>query len=234
LLKPRKAKDSSRKHKKHKSVDEDFEQKLDNSVQNGITSCASFHLILILSDTPDVPSKKSKKRKRDTQDITLIDNDTKEKRKKRKSSEVNALEPAPEVSSAPPSHLPSSPPSPSDTEAFLSKHSITIHASRSGGTVIPILSFDQLDVSIDLKQAFAGFKEPTPIQACSWPPALNGQDVVGIAETGRLVAYLVLSSFKFSVQSVVARLWHLGFPPCRSSYPPVEVKNPKIQEFRYL
>ncbi|KAG1845107.1 P-loop containing nucleoside triphosphate hydrolase protein [Suillus subalutaceus] len=26
--------------------------------------------------------------------------------------------------------------------------------------------------------------EPTPIQACTWPPALKGKDVVGIAETG--------------------------------------------------
>ena len=28
------------------------------------------------------------------------------------------------------------------------------------------------------------FTDPTPIQACSWPPLLAGRDVVGIAETG--------------------------------------------------
>ncbi|PCH33058.1 DEAD-domain-containing protein [Wolfiporia cocos MD-104 SS10] len=50
--------------------------------------------------------------------------------------------------------------------------------------VTPVLSFDQLDVPSELHSAFEGFKEPTPIQACSWPPALAGRDVVGIAETG--------------------------------------------------
>ncbi|KAI0726022.1 P-loop containing nucleoside triphosphate hydrolase protein [Fomitopsis betulina] len=49
---------------------------------------------------------------------------------------------------------------------------------------MPVLSFDQLDVAAGLQSAFKGFKEPTPIQACSWPPALQGRDVVGIAETG--------------------------------------------------
>lgn len=48
----------------------------------------------------------------------------------------------------------------------------------------PILSFNQLSIPDALRSAFAGFKEPTPIQACAWPPALEGKDVVGIAETG--------------------------------------------------
>lgn len=30
----------------------------------------------------------------------------------------------------------------------------------------------------------AGFKEPSPIQAQSWPMALSGRDVVAIAQTG--------------------------------------------------
>ncbi|KIJ04739.1 hypothetical protein PAXINDRAFT_94366, partial [Paxillus involutus ATCC 200175] len=50
--------------------------------------------------------------------------------------------------------------------------------------VIPVTSFDQLCIPDALKIAFQGFKEPTPIQACAWPPALQGHDVVGIAETG--------------------------------------------------
>ncbi len=33
-------------------------------------------------------------------------------------------------------------------------------------------------------QVCAGFKNPTPIQAQSWPIALSGRDAVGIAETG--------------------------------------------------
>ncbi|KAL1759086.1 P-loop containing nucleoside triphosphate hydrolase protein [Schizophyllum commune] len=48
----------------------------------------------------------------------------------------------------------------------------------------PVVSFAQLAVPDEIRQSFKGFKEPTPIQACTWPPALEGRDVVGIAETG--------------------------------------------------
>ncbi|EPS98066.1 hypothetical protein FOMPIDRAFT_1165803 [Fomitopsis schrenkii] len=71
-----------------------------------------------------------------------------------------------------------------EVDAFLAKHSITIHVPDGSDSVTPVLSFDQLDVPSGLQSAFKGFKEPTPIQACSWPPALQGKDVVGIAETG--------------------------------------------------
>ena len=74
-----------------------------------------------------------------------------------------------------------------DASAFLTKHSITIHTPPDLSPVIPVISFDQLQVPEALKVAFKDFKEPTPIQACTWPPALQGHDVVGIAETGRYV-----------------------------------------------
>lgn len=51
-------------------------------------------------------------------------------------------------------------------------------------SVTPVVNFSQLNVPAELSSTFAGFKEPTPIQACTWPPALEGRDVVGIAETG--------------------------------------------------
>ncbi|KAF8971589.1 P-loop containing nucleoside triphosphate hydrolase protein [Flammula alnicola] len=74
--------------------------------------------------------------------------------------------------------------SPADAAAFLEKHSITITAPPGVPSVTPVISFAQLDVPAELSASFAGFKEPTPIQACTWPPALEGRDVVGIAETG--------------------------------------------------
>lgn len=86
------------------------------------------------------------------------------------------------LSSKLPSISSPSPPSADEANAFLKKHSITIYSSS---TVIPIMSFGQLDIPEELKTAFKGFKEPTPIQACAWPPALACKDVVGIAETGR-------------------------------------------------
>lgn len=69
--------------------------------------------------------------------------------------------------------------SPSEIEDFLKKHFIVIH-----GQVTPALSFGAFSLPSALRDAFDGFKEPTPIQACCWPPALEGRDVVGIAETG--------------------------------------------------
>lgn len=69
---------------------------------------------------------------------------------------------------------------PSDIQGYLARNSIAIH-----GDVTPILSFTSLDIPDELRQCLLTFKEPTPIQACTWPPLLAGRDVVGIAETGR-------------------------------------------------
>ncbi|KAI4517160.1 DEAD-domain-containing protein [Schizophyllum commune Loenen D] len=75
-------------------------------------------------------------------------------------------------------------PSPSEVESFLTKHAITIHTPDGVPRPTPVVSFAQLAVPEEIRQSFKGFKEPTPIQACTWPPALEGRDVVGIAETG--------------------------------------------------
>ncbi|KAF8554540.1 DEAD-domain-containing protein [Imleria badia] len=84
----------------------------------------------------------------------------------------------------PPAQIAITPTDSTAASAFLTKHSITIHTPPSLLPVIPVISFDQLQVPEALKVAFKDFKEPTPIQACAWPPALQGHDVVGIAETG--------------------------------------------------
>lgn len=127
---------------------------------------------------------KKKKRKRASDEDTPVDSEAsstkKEKKEKKPKTEEAAAEQAVASSSKTQSLVP--PPSASDVGAFLTKHAITIH-SPSPST--PILSFDQLDVPAGLRAACDGFTEPTPIQACSWPAALAGQDVVGIAETGR-------------------------------------------------
>lgn len=81
-----------------------------------------------------------------------------------------------------------------DIAAYLQKHSITIDygsGSQASGSsdLKPIISFSQIlpRIPSGLHNTFATFKEPTPIQACTWPPLLAGRDVVGIAETGRFV-----------------------------------------------
>lgn len=111
--------------------------------------------------------------------------DEKKKEKRRRKAELAAAAAA--ESAEPTSSSPKSSPSQSEIDAFLAKNSITITVPDSSSPVTPVLSFSQLNVPPQLSEAFSAkykFKEPTPIQACTWPPALEGKDVVGIAETG--------------------------------------------------
>lgn len=127
--------------------------------------------------------KEKKKRKRD-------DEGTSESRKGKKTQNNGGKEaflPDPVASVGPSSAKMSVQAKPSSTEVseFLVKHGITIDTPPGVQSPTPIISFSQLHIPDQLRTAFAGFKEPTPIQACTWPPGLEGHDVVGIAETGR-------------------------------------------------
>ena len=152
--------------------------------------------------TEDKKEEKKKKRKRDEQDETTIaeapntsesKKEKKEKKKRRKVEDAAQDTPTsstPVETSSTPSKSSSKPQisstlSVTEATAFLAKHSITIHTPSKVPQVTPIINFSQLDIPSDLRSSFDGFKEPTPIQACTWPPALEGRDVVGIAETGR-------------------------------------------------
>jgi len=59
----------------------------------------------------------------------------------------------------------------------------------------PVVSFGHLGLPEELMQGIRkhGYVKPTPIQAQAIPAALNGRDVIGIAETGsgKTVAYLM-------------------------------------------
>jgi len=140
------------------------------------------------------PPEKKKKRKRDTaeeQGPADPNSSNKEKeRKRKKESELTEVYKS-SLSPTPPTLVPSSSsaPSPAQIQTFLTTHSITIHTPQNHPPLTPIISFSQLSsaatpIPPKLRSAFTGFKEPTPVQACTWPPALAGQDVVGIAETG--------------------------------------------------
>ncbi|KAG2160241.1 P-loop containing nucleoside triphosphate hydrolase protein [Suillus bovinus] len=138
-------------------------------------------------------SKKLKKRKHDgTQETDSADKPSPSKKHKKKKHDHEADTPsanAAMTSQQPLLATPSSQPStkscsPAEAEAFLEKHNITISTQTNSDAVIPVISFDQLNIPDGLRGAFTGFNEPTPIQACTWPPALKGKDVVGIAETG--------------------------------------------------
>ncbi|KZW02094.1 DEAD-domain-containing protein [Exidia glandulosa HHB12029] len=91
--------------------------------------------------------------------------------KKRKKAEAKAKAAA---------ATPTSSASSKDVAGYLEEH----HIALSDAVFTPILAFDQLSLSAELRTCLSTFKEPTPIQACTWPPLLAGRDVVGIAETG--------------------------------------------------
>ncbi|CAE6488011.1 unnamed protein product [Rhizoctonia solani] len=126
--------------------------------------------------------------------------ESKEERKKRKAekraqrealAQADVLNSTPAVDGQLPTPPPtasasgSSTPTSSEASAYLTKNNITIQSPS--GDVIPILKFSQLasfGVDEQLIKATDKFKEPSLIQACSWPASLKGNDVVGIAETG--------------------------------------------------
>jgi ATP-dependent RNA helicase DBP3 len=129
--------------------------------------------------------------------------DKKEKKKRKKEKKAAEQSAASSSSSTP---KPSAPPATDEECAeYLSKNSITITVSAGQSGFKPCLSFASLPVSPELAKSFAKFKEPTPIQACTWPPALEGKDVVGIAETGRYIIYTFGPDYKLTFKPVAKR-----------------------------
>ena len=194
----------SRRNKRHLGNDEPMF--VDQGCQSKICLKVEVAKIYLwFTDSTEDKKEKKKKRKRDEQEgITLaefpeipsISESKKERkeRKRRRKMEKSATEDA--LTSLTPAEASYTPPTTSpepqicsttsaEITAFLAEHSITINTPPNVPQVTPIINFSQLDIPSDLRSSFDGFKEPTPIQACTWPPALEGRDVVGIAETGR-------------------------------------------------
>ncbi|KAH7104258.1 P-loop containing nucleoside triphosphate hydrolase protein [Auriculariales sp. MPI-PUGE-AT-0066] len=100
----------------------------------------------------------------------------KEEKRRKKQSDRDAV-----PASATPSKSSSATPAGSaDIAAYLEENRIAL----SDASFTPVLAFDQLEISANLRKCLSTFATPTPIQACTWPPLLAGRDVVGIAETG--------------------------------------------------
>jgi ATP-dependent RNA helicase DBP3 len=107
----------------------------------------------------------------------------KDKRRKHQSSDSSAIVSVPQTTLT--AITTTAHASDSEAKAFLQKHRVTVTTPDNAPAVTPVITFDQLNIPEGLRTAFTDFKEPSPIQACTWPPALDGRDVVGIAETGR-------------------------------------------------
>lgn len=82
----------------------------------------------------------------------------------------------------------------SDVDEFLKSNEITM---RGMDTPMPTIEFRE-EMFPDYVMSSVrrqGFEKPTPIQATSWPIALSGRDLVGIAKTGsgKTLAYVLPS-----------------------------------------
>lgn len=70
-----------------------------------------------------------------------------------------------------------------DIEAFIAERHLAIEDAQRQA-YRPIVAFQYLPVDETQRAPFAGFANPTPIQAACWPYVLAGRDVIGVAETG--------------------------------------------------
>lgn len=76
-------------------------------------------------------------------------------------------------------------------EEFQSAHQITVSGSQASGSgpficPQPMQTFDSTPFAPPIRRAFdaAGYVNPTPTQAQSWPIALLGRDIITVAKTG--------------------------------------------------
>lgn len=158
----------------------------------------SGYFKLTLTGTPASQEPERKKKRKKHEDASEDNTSKKERRKRRKTDGDTPESLAALVPSTSPTlaHTPVSEPSNSEIEEYLQSNSITLTAAKNGLPIKPVISFDQLQIPPELKTALSDFQNPTPIQACSWPPALRGQDVVGIAETGRYDNIHFITSYR--------------------------------------
>jgi ATP-dependent RNA helicase DBP3 len=143
----------------------------------------------------DKKDKKEKKRKRSDDDRKAVDqspskaakvsDEKKDKKKNKKNKNKDDKENKPEaqtkvVPQAEDRSVQNSKKySNEEVQKFLQDNEITITTKKQ---LQPCLSFS--DFPAKMPEFCKGFTKPSPIQASSWPYVLNGQDVIGIAETG--------------------------------------------------
>lgn len=186
---------ATKKDKKKKRKSNDADTEADPSLDKAERKRRKKEAAAAAADMTPTPTPPNESVPTGAAEETPVATESKEERKKKKkekraqrealaqSGAQNALAAAASLPTPPPTG--SSTPSSSEVSDYLSKNNITIHSPD--GEIIPILKFSQLasyGVDERLVKATDKFKEPSLIQACSWPASLKGNDVVGIAETG--------------------------------------------------
>ncbi|KAH9067006.1 DEAD-domain-containing protein [Lactarius deliciosus] len=132
-------------------------------------------------DTEDAANEREERRKRRKKEKKREKEESRKgKKEKRRRDRIDAV--------------PSSTSSPKKQCTTISPTGVSVHPPPDAPSLYPITSFDALPIPDLLRGAFSTFNEPTPVQACAWPPALAGKDVVGIAETGSGKTYAALAA----------------------------------------
>ncbi|KAJ7031528.1 DEAD-domain-containing protein [Mycena alexandri] len=191
------AEDGEHKKKKRKDKEEgaegdahDSEKKKKKKRKHAEAEAAELTAVAIESATTESDDQKNKKRKRAAEDaasvsVTIAEASSSKSEKEPKDKKKSKKQKKDAASTSTSGTAALAPPAtPAEAAAFLAEHSITIHTPPGEEELPPILAFPQLAIPSELRSCFTGFSAPTPIQACTWPPALMGRDVVGIAETG--------------------------------------------------
>jgi ATP-dependent RNA helicase DBP3 len=70
------------------------------------------------------------------------------------------------------------------SEVMSRRQQLGIQVEGDESQFAPVLSFAESGMPANVMKACEGFEKPTPIQAQSWPVALSGRDMIGIASTG--------------------------------------------------
>ncbi|KAK9456402.1 hypothetical protein V1511DRAFT_510214 [Dipodascopsis uninucleata] len=70
-----------------------------------------------------------------------------------------------------------------EAEKFMRDSDIAITDPRNSN-LLPLLSFDEVNVDQRILSVLKKYPKPTPIQSASWPYLLAGRDLIGVAETG--------------------------------------------------
>lgn len=153
-----------RKEKKEKSEKIEKKQKKENKEKK---------------EKSDKKDKKEKREKKDKKESKIEDNGKLQDQEETKITGSSTLSsPAAYRQSDELSAVPQS-----EVDQFLETNEVTVEDPSSRG-FRPILAFSQVQLQSKIAPVVTKFPKPTPIQSASWPYLLNGDDVVGVAETG--------------------------------------------------
>lgn len=119
--------------------------------------------------------KKDKKDKEDKKDKKA--GKDKSKKDKKKSKDTTSQSPAPTTPAI-------EAPSKEQIDKFLADEAIGVELGEGIKECLPVLSMASVPVSEKIQSVLSQYPKPTPIQSVTWPYLLQGNDVVGVAETG--------------------------------------------------